>query len=116
MSAHDTTHRLGDDRRTWLGWVGPAAFFAAHIGGFASTRLACNDRHWFEPLLFGLAALACIIAGLVAWRARGDHTSGAASDGRARFLGLVSSILLALFALVLLWDVAASIAYSGCER
>jgi hypothetical protein len=111
-----TQQRLGDDKRAWLGWLGPTAFFAAHIGGFSSTSLACNQRHWLEPLVFGLAALVCLAAAFVAWRARGAHESGAATDRRARFVALVSSTSLLIFALVLLWDVAASIAYSGCER
>jgi hypothetical protein len=111
-----TTRRIGDDRRMWLGWIGPAAFFTAHIGGFASSPLACNERRWLEPVLFGLAALACIVAGLVSLRARSDHDSRAATDRRAQFLGLVSGVSLGIFALVLLWDVAASLIYSGCER
>ena len=108
--------RRGDDWRAWLGWVGPLAFFAAHIGGYAGTPLACNERGWLEPAIFALAVAVCVGAGLVAWAARSRHATPAATDRRARFLTVVSSVSLAIFALVLLWDLAATLVYSGCER
>jgi hypothetical protein len=108
--------RHGDDPRVWLGWVGPTAFFAAHIGGYAATPLACHARRWLEPSLFAVAALVCLAAACATWLARGAHATPAATDQRARFLALVSTTSLLLFALVLLWDVAASLTYSGCER
>jgi hypothetical protein len=115
----------------WIGALGPPfAWAAQHIAGYAVGLADCPDNTrgpgWDVPVdgwtiaigsVTALAAAACGLAAVVAWReTRDSDDDDAPPAGRIHFLSVIGMTITPLFLAMILMSSAGAIAANGCTQ
>ena len=111
----------GSRAETWV-WTGaiaaPVCWFLQQQLALYLLPLACAGRPWIPPLVsVAFAVIAIAAAALSLWGVRRVSAPGnraSFSERRAKFVGVVGTIMPLLFLIAIFWQLAASLAYSGC--
>lgn len=107
-----------------LAWVGIAAgpfcWFLHQQFSLWLMPQACAERRWVPLALWPVFALLLIAGGMISWGVlrhlpASDAPAGIARQ-RARFLGILGTVMPLIFFVALLWQGSAALIYSGCER
>jgi hypothetical protein len=97
-------------------WSGPVAWFLQQLVLFQLALPNCHDKPWLAPgigavfLLIPIAAM--VFASHALFRAGGRE----ATVPLRQFMLLVGGLAAATFLIAMLWQEAATLTYSGCER
>jgi len=106
-------HRLG----AWgIFWSGPVAWFLQQLVLFQLTLPSCHGKPWLAPSVgafFLLIPLASIVFAGRALYGAGDKE---ATNPLGRFILMTGGLAAVIFLIAMLWQEAATISYSGCER
>jgi hypothetical protein len=90
---------------------GISAWYAAHELSFFLLRVNCTATSWLVPAIHALAFAAAVISGLISFQA--SLRTGSATQRFITWLGIGSACL---FGMAILWQGAATLIYTGCER
>jgi membrane protein implicated in regulation of membrane protease activity len=114
----------GQDRSPLWIWCGaiaaPLCWFAQQLLAASLVPLDCRGRQWLVPAVCAMGATLLVVAMAVSWRAlqRVSQPGGKErfSQRRARFVGIVGSVMPLMFLFAIIWQGIAGVIYSGCER
>jgi hypothetical protein len=96
--------------------LAPAGWLLAQLLAWWLLPADCAGRPWVAPAIALVGALAAAAGGLLCHRSLGRHAPGAAAGRGHAFLAAVGAAGSLLFLLVILWQAAANLAYTGCEH
>jgi hypothetical protein len=96
-------------------WSGPVAWFLQQLVLFQLTLPNCHDKPWLAPSVGAVFLLIPIAAIAFAYRALFGPSRDTAVPLRS-FILMIGGLAAAAFLIAMVWQEAATLTYSGCER
>jgi hypothetical protein len=95
-------------------FAGASAWYAAHDIGLYFSGENCQHG-WIAPTVHAVALIICLAGATLSFRTLRATPPSPALEPK-HFLAILGCFAGLLFALVLMWQGAATLVYSGCER
>jgi hypothetical protein len=97
-------------------WSGPIAWFLQQFVLFQLTLPSCHDKPWLASAVGALFLLIPAAAIIFAGRALLGPGATMTDIPLRRFILMTGGLAAVIFLIAMLWQEAATLVYSGCER